>query len=136
MSVSRGSWRFEAIDEGSGPEAVADDGRLNLSTRRGKQFNSMVQEAGDALTGAGRDAVLISAADAGRLGIASGDPVVVRSDVGELPGTALIAPIAAGNVEVHWPEGNRLIGSERVSPEAGIPDYNARVEVSPAAAPA
>jgi hypothetical protein len=76
MSVSRGSWRFEAIDEGSGPEAVADDGRLNLSTRRGKQFNSMVQE------------------------------------------------------------GNRLIRSERVSPEAGIPDYKARVEVSPAAAPA
>ena len=47
------------------PEPVADDGRLALSTRRGKQFNSMVQERSDSLTGAVREAVLISAEDAG-----------------------------------------------------------------------
>ena len=39
-----------------------------------------------------------------------------------------LAPIAPGNLQVHWPEGNVLIG-ERRSPEAEIPDYNARVEV-------
>jgi hypothetical protein len=54
----------------------------------------------------------------------------VRSDTGELSGTAVIAPIAAGNVEVHWPEGNVLIARGRLSPQARIPDYNARVEVS------
>jgi predicted molibdopterin-dependent oxidoreductase YjgC len=135
-------WRFHTPDGRARfnrpriPEAVPADGRFNLSTRRGKQFNSMVQEAGDAITGAGRDAVLISAADAERLGIATGDRVLLRSDAGELQGTALIAPIAAGNVEVHWPEGNRLIGGGRLSPEAGIPDYNARVEISPVAAAA
>jgi molybdopterin-dependent oxidoreductase alpha subunit len=135
-------WRFPTADGRARfnrprvPDPVPADGRFNLSTRRGKQFNSMVQEAGDAITGAGRDAVLISAADAVRLGVGTGDPVTVRSQTGELRGTALIAPIAAGNVEVHWPEGNALIGGARLSPEAGIPDYNARVEITPVAATA
>jgi molybdopterin-dependent oxidoreductase alpha subunit len=111
------------------PEAPADDGRLRLSTRRGKQFNSMVQERRDRLTGAAREAVLISEADAGRLGIADGDAVVVESDHGELAGVALVAPIAPGNVQVHWPEGNVLIGAGPRSSEAGIPDYNARVSI-------
>ncbi len=96
------------------PEPVADDGRLALSTRRGKQFNSMVQQARDPLTGAGREAVLISAADAERLGIADGGAVMVRSDFGELAGTALVVPIAAGNVQVHWPEANVLIERDRL----------------------
>jgi hypothetical protein len=54
---------------------------------------------------------------------------VVTSDHGELGGLVLIAPIAPGNVQVHWPEGNVLIGAGRRSPEARIPDYNARVEI-------
>jgi anaerobic selenocysteine-containing dehydrogenase len=104
---------------------------FRLSTRRGKQFNSMVQGRRDALTGADRDAVLISALDAKRLGIADGEPVMVRNERGELRCRALIAPIAPGNLQVHWPEGNLLIGAGRRSPQAGIPDYNARVTVEP-----
>ena len=91
----------------------------------------MVQARRDTITGAARDAVLISAHDASRLGIADGDAVVVRSDHGELRGRALVAPIAPGNLQVHWPEGNHLIGDRRRSPQAGIPDYNARVTVEP-----
>jgi anaerobic selenocysteine-containing dehydrogenase len=113
------------------PDPVADDGRLALSTRRGKQFNSMVQERHDAHTGAMREAVLVSAHDAERLGISDGAPVLLRSDAGELRGRAHFAPIAPGNVQVHWPEGNVLIGAGRRSPQAGIPDYNARVSVEP-----
>ncbi len=103
------------------------DGRLLCATRRGKQFNSMVQERRDALTGATREAVLVSAADAERLAIADGDAVVVRSAGGELRGFALLAPIQPGNLQVHWPEGNALLDPARRSPEAGIPDYNALV---------
>ena len=114
------------------PEPPPDDGRFALSTRRGKQFNSMVQEHRDALNGADREAVLISAADAERLGLGDGAPVLLRSEHGELDAEVLIAPIAAGNLQVHWPEGNVLIGPER-SPESGIPDYNARVSLEPAA---
>jgi anaerobic selenocysteine-containing dehydrogenase len=88
----------------------------------------MVQERSDALTGAAREAVLLSEEDARRLGIGDDDAVVVRSEHGELSGRALVAPLARGSVQVHWPEGNVLIGPAR-SAEAGIPDYNARVTV-------
>ena len=110
------------------PDPVPDDGRFALSTRRGKQFNSMVQERGDAITGATRDSVLMAVADAERLGLGEGDSVQLRSEIGQLDGVVRLAPIAPGNLQVHWPEGNVLIG-ERRSPEAEIPDYNARVEV-------
>jgi predicted molibdopterin-dependent oxidoreductase YjgC len=116
------------------PEPPPDDGLFALSTRRGKQFNSMVQERRDALNGAERDAVLVSAADAQRLGLGEGAPVLLRSRFGELEAEVLIAPIARGNLQVHWPEGNVLIGPER-SPESGIPDYNARVSLEPVARP-
>jgi molybdopterin-dependent oxidoreductase alpha subunit len=112
--------------------APSGDG-FRLATRRGKQFNSMVQERRDALTGATRDAVLISPDDAERLGIADGQPVLLRSERGELRGRALHAPIASGDLQVHWPEGNVLIDGGRRSPEAGIPDYNARVTIEPLA---
>jgi molybdopterin-dependent oxidoreductase alpha subunit len=111
------------------PPLVDLGGLLRLSTRRGKQFNSIVQESRDSLTGATREAVLMSAQDAERLGVGHGDRVRLRSDAGELDGRVHLAPIAPGNLQVHWPEGNRLIGSEQRSPEAQIPDYNALVSV-------
>jgi anaerobic selenocysteine-containing dehydrogenase len=123
-----GRARFSAVKV---PEPVAADGRLVLSTRRGKQFNSIVQERRDALTGATREAVLMSAADAERLGLADGDEVDVASDTGAMRGRALVVAIAPGNVQVHWPEGNVLLAPDVRSAEAGIPDYNARVTVTP-----
>ena len=104
-------------------------GQFRVSTRRGKQFNSMVQERRDAITGAGRDAVFMSDADAKRLGISQGDAVTLRSPIGSMKCRVVIAPIAPGNLQVHWPEGNSLIDPSKRSPEAGIPDYNATVEV-------
>jgi predicted molibdopterin-dependent oxidoreductase YjgC len=114
------------------PDPTPTDGRFRLSTRRGKQFNSMVQEHRDAVTGAARDAVLISGPDAQRLGLGKGDAVVLRSESGELRCRVQIAPLAPGNLQVHWPEGNVLIGGGRRSPEARIPDYNALVTVEKA----
>ena len=46
--------------------------RFAVSTRRGKQFNSMVQREVDPLTGAGRDDILISADDLARLRLRRG----------------------------------------------------------------
>jgi hypothetical protein len=40
-----------------------------------------------------------------------------------------IAPIARGNAQMHWPEGNALIKRGVRDPESGIPDYNATVEI-------
>ena len=67
-----GKARFSAV---APPPPRPADGLFAVSTRRGKQFNSMVQERKDSITGAVRDAVLVSAADAERLGIADGDAV-------------------------------------------------------------
>ena len=126
-----GRARFAAVSPDPPP---ADDGLFNVATRRGKQFNSMVQEARDSITGAVREAVLVNPADAERLGIARDDEVVVRSEHGEMRGRAQPAPIAPGNLQVHWPEGNVLLPRDVRSPQAGIPDYNARASLERAGA--
>ena len=48
------------------PEAPLPDDRFRVSTRRGKQFNSMIWDERDPLTGAARDDVLMSAEDVAR----------------------------------------------------------------------
>jgi anaerobic selenocysteine-containing dehydrogenase len=75
--------------------------------------------------------VLINKHDAKRLGLAQGDELLLRSDVGELRGHVHLAPIAPGNIQVHYPEGNALIAGGHLSPDAHMPDYNARVTVEP-----
>lgn len=104
-------------------------GKLKLSTRRGKQFNSIVHKDRDPLNGATRDDVLISAADAERMKLKDGDNLIVRSNAGEMRGRCLIAPITPGNVQVHWPEGNTLLQRGDCDPDCGIPDYNTLVEI-------
>lgn len=110
-------------------DSPASNGRLRLSTRRGKQFNSIVHRDRDPLNGASRDDVLMNEADALKLGLQDGDAIIVRSEAGELRGHCRIAPIATGNVQVHWPEGNALIKRGVRDPECGIPDYNAMAEI-------
>lgn len=112
------------------PAVNRPDGSYIVATRRGKQFNSMVHERRDALTGAVREAVLMNPADADRHGFADGDRILLISATGELPGRVLRAPVAPGSLQVHWPEGEVLIDRSVRSPQAGIPDYNAVVTVA------
>ena len=56
------------------PDIAIPEGCFMLSTRRGKQFNSMIQGHRDPLTGARREDVLISAEDAEALDLAEGAP--------------------------------------------------------------
>jgi predicted molibdopterin-dependent oxidoreductase YjgC len=114
------------------PHAVdVPDGRFVLSTRRGKQFNSMVWSELDPLTGAGRDALFVADSDAAALGVAEGDPVLVRSAHGELHARVHLAPIRPGNVQAFFPEANPLLSPTVREPVSGVPDYNAVVEVVP-----
>ncbi len=108
-------------------------GYFAVSSRRGKQFNSMVHQAYDPLTGAWRDAVFMSPEDAQEQGLSEGDQVLLRSEVGQMQGRIKIVPIKPRNLQVHWPEGNPLLRREKRSPESGVPDYNAWVEVIPLA---
>ncbi|MHC5910784.1 MAG: molybdopterin dinucleotide binding domain-containing protein, partial [Nostoc sp.] len=104
------------------------EGYFLLATRRGKQFNSMVQERKDAITGAMREAVLMNADDAAKLGLKDRDRVILKNDLGELFCQVYIAPIQSGNLQVHWPEGNVLLDKSKRSLE-GVPDYNAVVRL-------
>ncbi|HLE47299.1 MAG TPA: FdhF/YdeP family oxidoreductase, partial [Candidatus Thermoplasmatota archaeon] len=54
------------------PQVTLAEGEFHLSTRRGKQFNSMVQRDRDPLNGARREDVLMSEADALGLKVADG----------------------------------------------------------------
>jgi molybdopterin-dependent oxidoreductase alpha subunit len=118
------------------PVALAGTGRrpgqFVLSTRRGKQFNSMVQREQDPLNGTRRDAVLISSTDAERIGVRHGDRLVVVSPHGRFEGRAHISPIRSGDLEVHWPEGMSLLNPDRVDEESGEPDYNVDVQLAKA----
>jgi predicted molibdopterin-dependent oxidoreductase YjgC len=100
-----------------------------VSTRRGKQFNSMIQRDVDPLTGAAREDVLISRDDLERTGIADGAAIRLRSPHGTFTGRAKAAPIKPGNLEVHWPEGNALLAAEAIDPDSMEPDYNALVTI-------
>lgn len=104
-------------------------GRFVLSTRRGKQFNSMVYAEVDPLTGAGRDALFLGAKDAESLGVQDGAAVLIRSEHGEMKARVHVAPIRSGNVQVFFPEGNVLLPRGHLDPESGVPDYNAVVEI-------
>ena len=105
------------------------EGRFVLSTRRGKQFNSMVWNETDPLTGAPRDALFVAPDDAVALGVREGEAVVVRSPHGEMRARVHLAPIRPGNVQAFFPEANPLLAPARRDPISEVPDYNAIVEV-------
>jgi molybdopterin-dependent oxidoreductase alpha subunit len=109
--------------------AVQDGNAFAISTRRGKQFNSMVQRGFDPLTGATRDEIFISPDDLARLELSEGAPVRLRSSSGTFSGKLRTAPIKPGNLEVHWPEGNVLLSSGAIDPDSMEPDFNTRVTI-------
>ena len=111
-------------------------GSFLLSTRRGKQFNSMVQEPRDALTRAGREAVFMNPEDAAALRLAEGDPVMLGSEDGRLRARVHLSPVKRGNLQVHWPEAQVLLSADagHRGKRSGIPDYNAVVRVERLAA--
>jgi molybdopterin-dependent oxidoreductase alpha subunit len=118
--------RFTPVEPPTHP--VGDD-LFEVSTRRGKQFNSMVYAATDPLNGAARDHVLVSHRDALALGLEDGDPIVLRSETGELRGRVLRTRLPPRTLQVHWPEGNVLLaaGPAHREPESHVPDYTALV---------
>lgn len=94
-----------------------------IVSRRGKQFNSMVHEEKDTLNRLQRNAILISAEDARRLGVSEGDDVTLSNEFGRYQGAIAIADIANQTVQVYWPEGNVLFNPEKRSSLANIPAY-------------
>jgi anaerobic selenocysteine-containing dehydrogenase len=111
------------------PDLDRAPGSFEVSTRRGKQFNSLIYDEVDPLTGAARDAVFMSPEDAAALHLTQSDRIVLVSETGRLEGKVFLAPIARGNLQIHWPEANVLIRRGVVDSIGGVPDYNARVRI-------
>lgn len=113
------------------PQLAREPGFFRLSTRRGKQFNTMVYSEIDPLTGAGRDAVLVHPDDAAVLHLAQDDRVRLVNEHGSMDAVIRLAPIARGNIQAHWPEANALIARDVVDATGLVPDYNAWVRIEP-----
>jgi molybdopterin-dependent oxidoreductase alpha subunit len=120
-----GKGRFSAIEL---PEEHVPAGRFLLVTRRGSQFNSIIHGEKDPITGARRDDILMSQQDASRMGLKTGDSIIVRNDRGEFKGRVRIDRVKPGSLQGHWPEVNVVVPAGCLDP-SGVPDYNAIVEV-------
>lgn len=129
------NWKFPTPDGKAHFRPVAlpnlsrKAGEFEVSTRRGKQFNTLIYAEIDPLNGAPRDAVLMSPEDAGRLKLAQSDRVSLRNEIGSYQASVFLAPIAPGNLQIHWPEGNVILPHGVVDEAGGVPDYNTRVTV-------
>jgi molybdopterin-dependent oxidoreductase alpha subunit len=126
FATADGKAHFRAVPL---PNLDRAPGVFDVSTRRGKQFNSLIYAEVDPLTGASRDAVLMNPEDAATLHLRNRDRVILRNDLGTMEGSVFFAPIARGNLQVHWPEANHLIRRGLVDSVGGVPDYNAQVTV-------
>ncbi len=105
------------------------EGMFALTTRRGKQFNSMTYGESDPITGARhRNCVIVAESDAMKLGVRDGDAVSLSNEIGAMRGEVKIGDVHAGSVQVFWPEANVLIAQE-YDPISNVPDYNAFVKI-------
>ncbi len=112
------------------PRTAIPAGKFALTTRRGKQFNSITYGAKDPITGARRSDVLLSPEDVEALGLREGDDVLVRSDFGTMRSRIRTGPCKQRHIQAFWPEANVLL-ARRYDPVSGEPDYNAFVTVEP-----
>jgi predicted molibdopterin-dependent oxidoreductase YjgC len=106
-------------------------GRFFLTSRRGRQFNSMTYAGGDPITGAERAALVIDEHDQRELGVRPGQHVRVTSDHGALLAVVRSGPCRRRHVQAFWPECNVLLG-RKYDPVSGEPDYNTSVTIEPA----
>ena len=129
--TSDGRGRFSVLER---PTLDLPDGMFTVATRRGKQFNTMVQGTHDPFTGTHRDAIFIDESDARERGFLDGDLVTLRSETGTFTGRLHVTRLARRSLQVFWPEGNVLIpaGPEHRESASRVPDYNAVVSIAPA----
>jgi molybdopterin-dependent oxidoreductase alpha subunit len=106
------------------PELRKTEGQFYVTTRRGKQFNSMIYSDKDPFNAADRYDILMHEKDAAKLGIREGESIVAYNRHGMMQGRAKFADVKQGNIAVYWPEGNVLIPKGIYETYAQIPEYN------------
>jgi len=121
--------RDHQSDPAGNPSEPGAGSTFIVSTRRGKQFNSLIYADVDPLNGAPRDAVLMHPDDAAGLRLVQSERIALTNELGRFEGRVFFAPIARGNLQIHWPEGNVIIRRGVLDPAGGVPDYNTRVKI-------
>jgi molybdopterin-dependent oxidoreductase alpha subunit len=124
-----GKARFRLVELRGRPATDNGSVLFHVSTRRGKQFNTLIYAEVDPLTGAARDAIFMNPEDASNLRLKNRERIALVNETGRFEGRVFLAPIAAGNLQIHWPEGNVIIPRGKVDGMGGVPDYNALVKV-------
>ncbi|KAB2338086.1 FdhF/YdeP family oxidoreductase [Cytobacillus depressus] len=114
------------------PELRKTEGQFYVTTRRGKQFNSMIYSETDPFNGADRYDILMNAVDAEQINIKEGDSIVAFNSYGTLQGRAKFEDVKSGNIAVFWPEGNVLLPKGVYEKYAEIPEYNTSIIVEKA----
>ncbi|MBM7691161.1 molybdopterin-dependent oxidoreductase alpha subunit [Peribacillus deserti] len=114
------------------PQNRKTEGQFYVTSRRGKQFNSMIYSEKDPFNGAGRYDILINQADAVKLRIQEGESIVACNKFGTFQGYAKYGEVKLGNIAVYWPEGNVLLPKGVFEKYAKIPEYNTTVIVEKA----
>jgi molybdopterin-dependent oxidoreductase alpha subunit len=106
------------------PAAAPGPGELRLMTLRSEgQFNTVVYEDEDVYRGnERRDVVMMSEADARRLGVGRDSRVRVENAVGALEALVRIAPLPPGNVAMYYPEANVLV-PRTIDPRSATPAF-------------
>lgn len=124
FSTPDGKARFSTV---SAADVRALDDRFVLSTRRGKQFNSMAFVDRDNLAGAQIDHVIISEHELSKRGWSTGMSVRVRSNHGSIKGRLATGNIRDGMAMVYWPASNALIDFRATEPHSGMPAFRETV---------
>ncbi|HVR42417.1 MAG TPA: FdhF/YdeP family oxidoreductase [Thermoanaerobaculia bacterium] len=106
------------------PPPLVRDGELRLMTLRSEgQFNTVVYEDEDLYRGTSRrDVVMISEADAARLGVREGERVRVETAAGSMEAIVSLLEIRPGNVAMYYPEANVLV-PRSVDPGSKTPAF-------------
>lgn len=111
------------------PKTQLKKGLFKMTTRRGKQFNSMVFAKEDTLQGGlGRNDIFISEFDANELHLKDGNYIALENEHGRFVGPVRIMDMAEGFLQTYWPESNVLIPPEW-DPLSEEPDYNCMVRI-------
>jgi predicted molibdopterin-dependent oxidoreductase YjgC len=124
--MPEGKARFTSV---AIPRVDVPEGRFLLTTRRGKQFNSMTRGHEDPLVrDAKRNEILLDDRDMRDLGVLEGDTIVVESARARIEATARSGPCRRAHVQGYWPECNVLL-ERKYDRESGEPDYATTVKI-------
>ncbi len=114
------------------PENRRTEGQFYVTSRRGKQFNSMIYSETDPFNAGDRYDIIMNEGDASKLDIKVGDQIVAYNKFGVFQGRAKFEDVSSSNIAVYWPEGNVLLPKGVYEEHAQIPEYNTGVIVEKA----